>query len=171
MNGLELLTKLGVPQELISNSQAWSRESATSALQNIIDSPLKTIISPAQTEIVPGIDGKTGVLKGSALFEVVSYRDVAVPLPMKKSLESTGEETAPQFSYNRTLKLLLTDGTDRTFVAMEYEPCPGLTDVRLNAKIQVTNCYYHMGVLLLTPDTVKLIGVPKVPWTDESVQQ
>jgi len=166
MNGLELLTSFGIPQQAILAPLVWSCQRSDVAFQKLIEIPLRAVIVPSwddQTRI-PNLEDRSGILKGNLLLEVLSYRDIGKPLPLAKALEATGEETVVQFSPTRTLKLLLTDGTDRTFVAMEYEMCASLDSVRLGMKLQLRDVYYHHGVILLTASSVRMIGAPASPW-------
>jgi hypothetical protein len=162
MNGLDLLVKLGVPETLVAQPEGWLSLSNEQAFRRLIDEPLQQVVlQGATSDRITLLDDKSGILKGISLFEVILYRDVSKALPLAKDVEASGEEAQPQFfSSSRTLKILLTDGTDRTFVAMEYEPCSALNDVKIGSKLQLINCYYHMGILLLTPDTAKLVSSP-----------
>lgn len=161
MNGLDLLVKLGLPEALIKEPELWMAMNPAKAMQELSVRPLGEILYQSSVDSghhLPSLDDKSGILKYGRVFEVVSYRDVSKPLPPRRAAEATGEEPQQQFTANRTLKLLLGDGSGRTFVAMEYESCPGLDDVRLNCKILLTDCYYHRGILLLNSSTCKVIS-------------
>src|SRR5690242_90208 len=110
MNGMDVLVRLGIPQGLIATPEIWLSESAEHGFFRFLNTPLSKIIySGSQNENLPLLDDQSGILKGLTVLEVVSYRDVTKALPPKKRLETTGDEAVPQFSANRTLKLLLTD--------------------------------------------------------------
>jgi len=168
-----MLVKLGIPEQFIAHPEAWLCLSGDQAFQELLQTPLRTLLVQgdaleALNELrIPVLDDHAGVLKGTALLEVVSYRDVSKPLPLAKELELTGEELQPQYLATRTFKLLLTDGTDRTFVAMEYEPCPALDQVRLGAKLQIKDCSYLHGVLMLNSKCARLLGGPTNLWNDD----
>lgn len=169
MNGLQLLKQLGVKQEFIQVPGEWEALTTDAAFRRIVNTPLQQLVQVNETSGVPlpSLNHGSGVVRGTFLVEVISYRDVSKPLPLEKDFEESGEEAVPQFTATRTLKMLLTDGSSnaQTLVGMEYETCPQLDTMRLGAKLQLKDVFYHMGVLLLTPSNTRLVGSPDVAVT------
>ena len=156
MNGFELLRRLGLEHQLINDPEIWASLTSEQAFMRLLSLPLKTIIRTGALNRI--MDNSNGVVKGCILMEILSYRDVGKPLPMQKSLETSGEEPVPQYSATRTFKLLLTDGSDKTYVAMEYESCKQLDSIRIGGKLLFHDIYFFKGVLLITPKTMKYLG-------------
>lgn len=130
----------------------------------LVDRPLKDFVGAGN---MPSLDDLTGILRGSVLVEVISFRDIGKPLPSAKEYEETVEDNdKPTFAMEgkRTFKLFLTDGTDKTFVALEYEPCTQLNQLRVGAKLLLTDVNCVKGVLLLRDGNFKFIGAPATPW-------
>lgn len=123
--------------------------------EQFLDSDLVAIGKPVFQADIAKI--KDQIFEGTFVLQIQEFRDISQP-QTEEIADEKEEVVKIQNSKFRTLRLEVTDGTQK-FYCLEFENCPQLSsDVKVGCKIRIKDPHVKRGMMMLNPKKLEVLG-------------